>query len=141
MRAQRKSLKPSIGRDGPMVLLDHVIQVLDLTNRDGRLPLGVHRVQRGQIRAAFVDGYRLRHTILSDRLFKEAPCCHLVPLGSEQEINGFTRLVDRPVEIPPLAFDSDIRFVHPPALAHRPLVTAKRLLEQRHQFNHPAMYR
>ena len=68
--------------DGPMVLLDHVIQVLDLTNRDGRLPLGVHRVQRGQIRAAFVDGYRLRHTTLSDRLFKEAPRCHLVALGS-----------------------------------------------------------
>ena len=34
-----------------------------------------------------------------------------------------------------------IRFVHPPALAHRPLVTAKRLLEQRHRFNHPAMHR
>jgi hypothetical protein len=99
--------------DGPMVVLDHVIQLLDLTNRDGRLALGVHRVQRGQIRAAFVDGYRLRHTILSDRLFKEAPCCHLVPLGSEQEINGFTRLVDRPVGIPPLAFDSDIRVSRP----------------------------
>ena len=97
--------------DGPMVLLDHVIQVLDLTNRDGRLPLGVHRVQRGQIRAAFVDGYRLRHTILSDRLFKEAPRCHLVALDSEQEINGFGRLVHRPVEVLPLAFDSDIRVV------------------------------
>jgi hypothetical protein len=24
--------------DGPMILLDHVIQVLDLTNRDGRSP-------------------------------------------------------------------------------------------------------
>jgi hypothetical protein len=45
--------------DGPMVLLDHVIQVLDLTDRDGRLPLGVHPVQRSQISAAFVDGYRL----------------------------------------------------------------------------------
>src|SRR5258707_12356641 len=126
MRAQRKSLKPSIGR--VMRLMARwfcsttLFRYFDLTNRDGRLPLGVHRVQRGQIRAAFVDGYRLRHTILSNRLFKEAPCCHLVPLGSEQEINGFACLVHRPVEALPLAFDFDIRFVRPPALAYRQLV-------------------
>ncbi len=35
--------------DGPMVLLDHVTQVLDLTDRDGRLPLGVSRVQRSRL--------------------------------------------------------------------------------------------
>src|SRR5471032_2035271 len=81
------------------------------------------------------------YTILSDRLFKEAPRCHLVALGSEQEINGFARLVHRPVEILPLAFDFDIRFVHPPALAYGPLVLTERLLEQRHQLDHPTMHR
>jgi hypothetical protein len=68
-------------------------QVLDLTDLDGRFALGIYRVQRGQIGAAFVDGHRLGRTILSDRLFKEAARCHRVALGSEQEINGFTRAV------------------------------------------------
>ena len=55
--------------EGPVVLFNHAIQVPDLTDRGGRLPLGVHRVQCSQIRAAFVDGYRLGYTVLSDRLF------------------------------------------------------------------------
>jgi len=123
-----------------MVLLDQVIQVLDLTDCDGRLSLGVDRVQRSQIRAAFVDGYHLGYTVLCDRLFKEAPRCHLVALGSEQEINGFSRLVHRPVEVLPLTSDFDIRFVHRPALAYRLLVLTERLLEQRHQLDHPTMH-
>jgi hypothetical protein len=72
----------------PMVPLDHVIQALGLTSRDGRLPFGIQCVQRGQIRAAFDDSSRLWHTILSDRLFKEAPCFRLFPLGTGQEINA-----------------------------------------------------
>src|SRR5260370_20377061 len=51
----------------------------------GRFALGIYRVQRGQIGAAFVDCHRLRRNILSDRLFTEAPHCHLVALGSESE--------------------------------------------------------
>src|ERR1700710_357648 len=45
--------------DGPMVLLHHVVQILDLPNLDGRLALGVHRMKRRQIGTAFVDGHRL----------------------------------------------------------------------------------
>src|SRR6185437_16869616 len=52
--------------DGPMVLLDDVVQILDLTNLDGRLALGIHRVKRSQIGAAFVDGYRLGRAVLTD---------------------------------------------------------------------------
>jgi len=85
--------------DGPMVLLNKIVEVLHLTDLDGRFALGVHRVQRGQIGTAFVDGYGLGYTVLSDRLFEEAPCCHLVALGSKQEIDGFGRLVHRPVEV------------------------------------------
>jgi hypothetical protein len=75
-----------------MVLLDQVIEVFGLADLDGRSTIGIDRFERGEIGAVFVDGYRLRHTILSDRLFKEAPSCHLVPLGSEQEINGLPAL-------------------------------------------------
>jgi len=38
-----------------MILLDHVAQALDLPNLDRRFALGVRRVQRGQIGAAFVE--------------------------------------------------------------------------------------
>ena len=99
-RAQRKSLNPSIGR--VMRLMARwscsttLFRYLTLTNLDGRLALGVHRVQRGQIGAAFVDGYRLGYTVLIDRLFKEAPRSSLVPLGSEQEIDGVASPCPRP---------------------------------------------
>jgi hypothetical protein len=40
--AQRKSLKPIIGLDnaldGTMILLDDIVQILDLSDTDGRFP-------------------------------------------------------------------------------------------------------
>jgi hypothetical protein len=81
------------GSVGPMVLLHDVVQILDLTNLDGHLALGIHRVKRSQIGAAFVDGHRLGRTVLTDCLFEEAPRGSLVPLGSEQKVNGVARLI------------------------------------------------
>ncbi|OTP79346.1 hypothetical protein PAMC26510_03255 [Caballeronia sordidicola] len=40
-----------------MVLFDHVVQLLGLTNLDGRLALGIHRMKRGEIGTALVDGH------------------------------------------------------------------------------------
>ena len=74
-----------------MVLLDDIVQILDLTNLDGCLAPGVHRMQRRRIRAAFVDGHRLRRPVLSDCLLKETPRSNLVPLGSEQKVDSVTR--------------------------------------------------
>jgi hypothetical protein len=65
----------------------------------------------------------------------------LSALGSEQKIDGVACLVHRPVQISPLTFDLDVRFIHTPALACRALVPTKRLLEQRHQLYDPAMNR
>jgi hypothetical protein len=127
--------------DGPMVLLDYVVQILDLTNLDGCLALRVHRMQCRQIRTAFVDGHRLRRTVLSDCLFKETPGSNLVALGSEQKIDGVTRLVYGAIQLFPRTFDLDIGFIHAPALAHRALVLAKRLFKQRHQLDDPPMHR
>ena len=107
--------------------LDDVVQILDLTNLDGRLALGIQRVKRGQIGAAFVDGYRLGRAVLTDCLFEEAPGSSLVPLGPEQKIDGVARLIHGPVKILPRALDLDIGFINPPALADRTLVLAKRL--------------
>jgi hypothetical protein len=127
--------------DGPMVLLDDVVQILDLTNLDGRLALGIHRVKRSQIGATFVDGYRLGRAVLTDCLFEEAPGSSLVPLGPEQKIDGVARLIRCPVKILPRALNLDIGFINPPALADRPLVLAKSLLVQRYHLDNPAMHR
>jgi len=124
-----------------MVLLDYVVQILDLTNLDGCLALGVHRMQCRQIRAAFVDGHRLGRTVLSDCLFKKTPGSNLVPLGSEQKVDGVTRLVYGAIQVFPRAFNLDTGLIHAPALAHRALVLAKGLFEQRHQLDDPPMHR
>jgi hypothetical protein len=129
--ALQKVLEPQHGTgstfDGAMVLLHDVIQVLDLANLDWRLPLGIHRLQRGQIGATFVDGYRLRCTIAGHGLFEEATGRDLVPSGPEQKIDGVARLIDCAIQVLPLAFDLDIALVHPPAFANRTLMLAERL--------------
>src|SRR5713101_6213304 len=110
-RAQLKSLNPSIGRIRPLtarwscavVLLNDVVQILDLTNLDRGFSLGIHRMKRGQIGSAFINGYRLGRTVLSDRLFKEASGSGLVALGCKQEVNGLARLVYCPIEVLPLS--------------------------------------
>ena len=112
--------------DGPMLLLDDVVQIPDLTNLDGCLALRVHRMQCRQVRTAFIDAPRLGRTVLSDCLFKETPGSNLVPLGSEQKIDGVTRLVYGTIQVFPRTFDLDIGFIHAPALAHRALVLALR---------------
>ena len=76
--------------DRPMILFDDVVQILDLTNLDGRLAFGIHCMKRGQVGTAFVDGHRFGRSVLTDCLVEEAPGGNLVPLGSEQKI-GFCR--------------------------------------------------
>jgi len=56
--------------DGPMVLLNDVVQILELTNLDRCVAFGVHSVQRGQIGSAFVDCRRLGCAVLLDRFFE-----------------------------------------------------------------------
>lgn len=62
-----------------MVLFDHVVQILDLMNPDGRLALGIHRMKRGQIGIALVDAHRLGRAILTDCFFKKPPGSSLDP--------------------------------------------------------------
>jgi hypothetical protein len=107
--------------DSPMVLLDYVVQILDLPNLNGRLAPGIDRMKRGQIGTALVHGYGLGCAVLSDGFIEEAPGGSLVPPGSEQKVDGITRLVRCAIKIFPRAFDLDIGFIHAPALAHRAL--------------------
>ena len=46
----------------------------------------------------------------------------LVAINGQKEINSLTFLIDSAVEVFPLTLDLDVRFVHPAALADRPLL-------------------
>ncbi len=61
-------------------------------------------------------------------------------MGSQQEVKRVALLLDCAVQIFPLPFDLDAGFVHTPAPAHRTLVPAKRLLEQGHDLDDPAVH-
>ena len=47
-----------------------IVQVLDLSDPDRHFPFGVQGIKCGQVRAAPVDGDRLRFSIVPDRLFE-----------------------------------------------------------------------
>jgi hypothetical protein len=81
-----KSLEPQQGPrtsfDRPMVLLNQIIEIFALTDLDGRFTTAIDRFERGAIGAAFVDGYRLWYSVLSDRFLKVTPGRSLVPMGA-----------------------------------------------------------
>jgi len=115
--------------DRSMVLLNHIIQILDLTNLDGCVAPSVYCVQRGQIGATFVDRCRLGHPVLFDR-FLEIPLGRsLVAPGAQKKVDRIAFLVYGPVEILPNAPNLHIGFVHPPAFADCPLAATKRLFK------------
>ncbi|MEA3094757.1 MAG: hypothetical protein QOJ04_6099, partial [Caballeronia sp.] len=132
--------RPGDAFDRPVILPYDVIQILDLADLDRRFPFSIDTLDGGQIGAAFVHGDRLGHAVLADGFLEVATRRGLVTARSQKEIDGVARLVDSAVQVFPFATDLDIGFVHPPALADRPLVLAKRLFEQRHEFDHPAMH-
>jgi hypothetical protein len=74
--------------DGPVILLDDVVQVVALTDPDRRLAPRVHGVQGSQIGAAFVHGDRLRRTVLGDRFLEVATRGGFLAVGSQQEVDG-----------------------------------------------------
>jgi hypothetical protein len=65
--------------------------------------------------------------------------CGYVALGCQQEVDGFTPIVDSEVEIFQDAFDLDVRFIHPSARADWAFVPASHLFDQRQKANCPAI--
>ncbi|MGF6785763.1 hypothetical protein OKW27_000076 [Paraburkholderia sp. 35.1] len=79
-----KGLEPQHGPrsslDRPMILLDQVIEIFGLADPDGRFTTSIDRFERGEIGAAFVDGYGLGYIVLGDRFLKVTPGRSLVPM-------------------------------------------------------------
>jgi len=89
-----------------VVLLDDVVAVLDLANLNGDFLVFNDLIDGRFVGTTLVYGDFLRNAICLHCLFKEPHCCLLVTLGSQQEVYGFTGLVDGPIKIFPLAVTS-----------------------------------
>jgi hypothetical protein len=74
--------RPRSSLDRPMVLLDEVIEIFGLADLDGRFTIGIDRVERGEIGATLVDGYRLGYVVPGDRFLKVTSGRSLVPMGA-----------------------------------------------------------
>ena len=113
-----------------MVLPGDVVQVFDLLNGDQCCASGIDLIHGRFVGAALVHGDLLGNTVGLHSFVKEPQGCRLVAPGGQQEVNRFSLLVYRAVEILPVAFDLDIGLVHAPAATHRMLVLAEHLLKQ-----------
>jgi hypothetical protein len=100
---------------GAMILLHGVVEILDRTDGDGGSMLFVVAPNGRSIGLARIDGDRLGDTMATDRLGEEARSRLLVALRREQEIDGLAILIHCAIEVALLAFDFDIRLIHPPA--------------------------
>ena len=73
--------------------------------------LGVVLFYRRSIGSTLVDGDHLRSAALVDGLAQEARGRCAITLGSQEEFNGVTSFIDSAIEILPLTFDADVRFL------------------------------
>src|SRR5262249_23667884 len=67
------------------------------------------------------------------------PRRRLIPVLRQEKVDGLPRLSHRAIEIIPLAFDLDVRLVHPPAEPYRPLAAMKRRFQERALLHDPTL--
>jgi hypothetical protein len=95
IQSQRKFVKPSIWLgapfDRPLVLLDEDVEIFGLADINSRPTIRIDRFERDETRP-LVDGRRLGHAILLDRLLKVTPRCILVTKGALQKSMVFPPL-------------------------------------------------
>lgn len=126
--------------DRSMILLDQVVQVLVLSNLDPPFAFGVDVLHGGEVGATLVEGHLLGLAVGGDGVLEKAHRRCLVAVSAEQEIHGVAGLIDRPVQVLPVAFHLDIGFVHAPAGANGKLLSPESRLHHRNQLDHPAMH-
>src|SRR5262245_35900205 len=121
-----------------MIWLDDVVEVLYLSDDEIGPMLLMIAFDRGFSGVTPINGDRLRDPVPADGLREQPSRGLLVSVFREQKINGFPVLIDRTIQVPPLAFDADVRFIHPPAASHEPLAAVERLFERRAVCDHPS---
>src|SRR5262245_30774618 len=76
-----------------------------------------------------------------DGLRENAERGFCIPVLREQNVHGLPGLINRAIQVPPLAFDSDVRLIHPPAASHRSLAAVERLFQLSTVLHDPALDR
>ncbi|MGF6767098.1 hypothetical protein P3T24_007460 [Paraburkholderia sp. GAS33] len=121
--------------DRPMVLLNHVIQILDLTNLGGRVAPSVHHAQRGQVGSAFVDRHRLGYAVLLERFLEKNWSVALLRLVRRRK-----SMCCLPCPRPDRGNPIHAGFVHPLDLANWPIAAAEHRLKHRQKLDGPAVH-
>jgi hypothetical protein len=85
--------RPDDALDGPVILLDDIVEVLALPNRDRRVVPGVIAFDPRRVGAALVDRDGLRKTIALNGPSEKPLCGSPIALGGEQEVDGVALFV------------------------------------------------
>jgi hypothetical protein len=124
-----------------MVLLDDIVEVLDPAYQNRLVTAGIDRINGCLVCAALVHRDFVGLAIRSHGLAEEALRRSHVALCRQQEIDGFTLLVDRTIQVFPHTVDLDVRFIHALAAADQTLVFAGHLFNERQKTNCPSVNR
>src|ERR1700761_6911744 len=101
-----------------MILLDDVVQVFALTQRNARSVVFVVADDRRGVGAALVDGDRLRFAVLMDCSLEKTAWRGLITTRGEQEVDCIAIAINSAVEVAPMAANLDVGLVHSPAHAN-----------------------
>jgi hypothetical protein len=85
--------------DGPMILFDDVVQILDLPDLDGRLLFSVDGLKGGQIGPVFIHGHGLRRAVPIDGFLEVAARSSLVVMRPQQKIHRIAGLVHCAIQV------------------------------------------
>jgi hypothetical protein len=114
-----KGLEPQHGTGDPldcsMVLLHDIVSIFDLTDFHGRAMCLVVALDGRIIRVTAVNGDHLGEAIAADGFLQKPKRRLCIPVLCEQKIDGLAVCVDRTIQIPPLAFDTNVCLVQAPA--------------------------
>jgi hypothetical protein len=97
--------------DGPVVLLDDVVEVLVLTHQDIDASVSLDTFNGGRVGAALVNGDLLWHIVQIDGALQEPASRSQIALGSEKKVHRVAITVDGAVEVFPLARNFDVSLI------------------------------
>ena len=123
-----------------MVLLDDVVQVFVLAYQDVNTGIGLDTFNGRRIGTALVDGDLLGQAVQVDGALQKTPGRCLVPLSSQQKVDGVASAVNRALKVLPLTRHFDVSLVHPPTTTNRTFASTKDCSHHRQYLQRPAMY-
>src|SRR5215831_10436987 len=104
-----------------MILLHNVVEIFHLTDDDVCAVCLVVALDGGFIGVTAVDGDRLGETVTADGFFQKPQCGLGIPVLRQEKVNGLALLIDRAIEIAPLALHLNVGLVDVIVTTHKNL--------------------